>query len=101
MVIAILRAEPRVSGGPLRSPYFVVKLLTVEVRMQALTIVRLPYDLESGTYKVAALYRLARERPLRDLLADPIGALGSGRVRPLFVMGSNPINLEVIGHPHR
>ena len=101
MVIALLRAEPRASGGPLRSPYFVVKLLTVHVRGQALTIVRLPYDLESGTYKVAALYRLTRDRPLHDLLADPISALASGRVRPLFVMGSNPIDLEVIGHPHR
>ncbi|MGH9875633.1 MAG: hypothetical protein ACRD9S_24520, partial [Pyrinomonadaceae bacterium] len=101
MVIAILRAEPRVSGGPLRSPYFVVKLMTVHVRRQALTIVRVPYGLGSGTYKVAALYRFVRDRSLRDLLADPMGALASGRVRPLFVMGSNTIDLEVTGPTHR
>lgn len=94
MVIAILRAE-RVSGGPDRYRYSVRRLLTVEVRTRALTMVRVPYELESGTYKVAALYRFVRDRSLRDLLADPTSALGSGRVRPLFVMGSNVIDLEV------
>lgn len=101
MVIAILRAEQPVSGGPLRYSYSVVKLMTVFLRRRALTIVRVPYDLESGTYKVAALYRLVRDRSLRDLLADPISALSSGRVRPLFVMGSNTIDLEVTGPTHR
>lgn len=101
MVIAILRVEPRAPGGPLRSPYFVVKLMTVFLRRQASTIVRVPYGLESGTYKVAALHRFVRDRSLRDLLADPISALARGRVRPLFVMGSNPIDLEVTGPPHR
>lgn len=101
MVIAILRAERPVSGGPLRISYFVVRLMTVEVRTRALTIVRVPYDLESGTYKVAALYRFVRDRSLRDLLADPISASGSGRVRPLFVMGSNVIDLEVTRTNHR
>lgn len=101
MVIAILRAEQPVSGGPLRYSYSVVKLMTVFLRRRALTIVRVPYDLESGTYKVAALYRLVRDRSLRDLLADPISALSSGRVRPLFVMGSNTIDLEVTRTNHR
>ena len=101
MVIAILRAEERAPGGPPRSPYFVVKLMTVHMRRQASTIVRVPYGLESGTYKVAALYRFVRDGSLRDLLGDPISALASGRVRPLFVMGSNTFDLEVIGPPHR
>jgi hypothetical protein len=100
MVIAILRAEPRASG-PLRSPYFVVKLMTVHLRRQASTIVRVPYGLDSGTYKVAALYHFVRDRPLSELLEDPIGAWSRGRVRPLFVMGSNTFDLEVNGPPHR
>ncbi len=101
MVIAILRADPRVLRGPLRPPYFVAKLLTVHLRRQALTIVRIPYGLESGTYRVAALYRFVRDRSLQDLLADPISALASGRQGPLFVMGSNTIDLEVTGPTHR
>lgn len=101
MVIALLRAEPRAEGGSLRSPYFVVELLTVHMRRQGPTIVRVPYGTESGTYKVAALYRFVRDRSLNDLLADPLGALASSRVRPLFVMGSNTFDLEVTGPPHR
>ena len=91
MVIAFLRAEQRVSGGSLRYTYSVVRLLTVHLRRRALTIVRLPYDLDSGTYKVAALYRFAGHGSLHDLLADPISALASGRVRPLFAIGCNVI----------
>jgi len=101
MVIAIMRAEPRVAGGPLRSPYVVERLMTVHLRSQAVTIVRVPYGLDSGTYKVAALYRFVRDRSLSDLLADPIGELARGRTRPLFVMGSNTIDLEMNGPPHR
>jgi hypothetical protein len=101
MVIAILRAEQEVSGGPPRSPYVVTNLLTVHLRRSALTIVRVPYGLDSGTYKVAALYRFVRDRSLNDLLADPIGELARGPVRPLFVMGSNIIDLEVTGPTHR
>lgn len=101
MVIAILRAEQRVSGGPPGYPYSVVRLLTIHTRRRALTIVRIPYDLESGTYKVAALHRFVWNRSLQDLLADPIGALARGRVRPLFVMGSNVIDLGVTGPTHR
>jgi len=100
MVIAILRADPR-ARGPLRPPYFVAKLLTVHLRRQALTIVRIPYSLDSGTYRVAALHRFVRNRSLQDLLADPIGAWARGPVRPLFVMGSNTIDLEVTGPTHR
>jgi hypothetical protein len=100
MVIAILRADPR-ARGPLRPPYFVAKLLTVHLRRQGLTIVRLPYDLDSGTYRFAALYRFVRDRSLRDLLADPIGALATGRPGPLYVMGSNTIDLEIAGPTHR
>jgi len=100
MVVAILRAAPR-ARGPLRPPYFVSKLLTVHLRRQASTIVRIPYGLESGTYRFAALYRFVRDRSLSDLLADPISELGRGRVGPLFVMGSNTFDLEVIGPPHR
>jgi len=98
MVIAILRAEQPVSR---RYSYSVVKLMTVFGRARALTIVRVPYNLESGTYKVAALYRFDRDRPLSELLADPITALSRGRMRPLFVMGSNAINLEVTGPTNR
>ena len=101
MVIAILRAEQGVSGGPPRSPYVVTNLLTVHLRRSALTIVRVPYSLDSGTYKVAALYRFVGDRSLSDVLADPIGELAKGRTRPLFVMGSNIIDLEVTGPTHR
>ena len=100
MVIAILRMDSR-ARGPIRPPYFVSKLLAVHLRRQALTIVRIPYSLDSGTYRVAALYRFNPDRSLSDLLADPIGALARGRVGPLYVMGSNPIDLEIIGPPHR
>ena len=100
MVIAILRADAR-ARGPLRPPYFIAKLLTVHFRSQALTIVRIPYSLDSGTYRVAALYRFVRGRSLSDLLADPISALASGRAEPLYVMGSNSIDLEITGPTHR
>jgi len=100
MVIALLRADPR-ARGPLRPPYFVEKLLTVHLRRQAVTIVRVPYGLEAGTYRFAALYRVVRDRSLSDLLADPISELARGRTGPLFVMGSNPIDLEINGPPHR
>jgi hypothetical protein len=101
MVIAILRTEQGVSGGPPRSPYFVRNLLTVHLRSSALTMVRLPYGLDSGTYKVAALYRFVGDSSLSDLLADPIGELARGRARSLLVMGSNIINLEVTGPTRR
>ena len=50
MVIAILRADNGSQGDRLRYRYSVRRLLTVEVRTRALTMVRVPYDLESGTY---------------------------------------------------
>ena len=97
MVVAILRAE-RVSERPVRYQYSVVRLLTVELRTRGQTMTRVPYNLEPGTYKVAALYRFVRERSLADLRENPFGGRAT---RPLFVMGSNVIELEVAGVPHR
>jgi hypothetical protein len=93
MVIAILRTE-----GADRYRYSVVRLLAVELRTRAQTLTRVPYNLEPGTYKIAALYRFVRQGSLRDLRENPFGGRA---VRPLFVMGSNVIELEVAGVPRR
>jgi hypothetical protein len=90
MVIALMRAES--SGGPGPHRYFVERLMKVELRTGALTMVRVP-DVESGTYKVAALYRFVQGRSLSDLRDDPFRA--SRAARPLFVMGSNVVDLAV------
>ena len=100
-VIAILRAEqidaPR---GQQRNRYYVAKLMRVIVRTYIDTTVLVPPDLETGTYRVAALYRHLDENYTSiDRVVDAFGGRRPGM--PVYVMGSNVTSFEVVSSRDR
>jgi hypothetical protein len=90
MVIAILRAE-QIPGEADRYRYLIKGLMTTEVRTGAPLAVRIPSHLKPGAYKIAGLYRL-QTWSVDELRDNPFRFMGR---RPLYVMGTNTIEVKV------